>query len=192
MAFALAAHLVLAVVLMRRGPTLPTTGPEDPALPVVFLRPLPPIVPPPPAAPVATAPASEPPAPPAPAAEAEPGAGEPARPRRPDLVFVIDPPEEADPGEPRVAGTAGVTLPEVAPESAEEARKIQDTPRAGWVVLRVLVRRDGTVQEVVPEGGGDADAAARMAPAVRQLLFRPAVQRSRPVDAWFTMVWPPG
>jgi hypothetical protein len=105
---------------------------------------------------------------------------------------VIDPPDDADPAVPRMAGTAGVTLPEVAPESAEDARKIEEMARAGWVVLRVLVRRDGTVQDVVPEGGGDLEAAARMGPAVRDLRFRPASQRGRPVDAWFTMVWPPG
>ncbi len=91
-----------------------------------------------------------------------------------------------------MAGTAGVTLPEVAPESADEAGKIQEMPRSGWVVLRVLVRRDGSVQEVVPQDGGDSEAAGRMAPAVQALRFRPALQQGRPVPAWFTMVWPPG
>lgn len=187
---ALTAHLVLATLLVRRGPADRGAGeaPEVPHVPVVFLPPRPQIVPRP----------SPPPAPPAPAAAPAPqvmassSAGAAAPPRPPDLVFVIDPPEDTDPGEPRVAGTAGVTLPEVAPESQDEARRIQDTPRSGWVVLRVLVRLDGSVEEVTPEGGGDAEAAARMAPAVRELRFRPALQRGRPVNAWFTMVWPPG
>jgi hypothetical protein len=192
-AFALVAHLVLAAALVRRGPASPGTGPAEPPLSVVFVVPRPQIVlpSPPPPEPVTAPPWTEAPQP-APAPEPAAGAAEPAPPRPPDLVFVLDSPDDANPAEPRVAGAAGVTLPEVAPESAEEARRIQQTPRAGWVVLRVLVRRDGTVQEVVPEGGGDAEAARRMAPAVRELRFRPALQRGRPVDAWFTLVWPPG
>jgi hypothetical protein len=179
--------------MARRGSTFETTdSPPEPQVPVVFVRPLPQIVPlpTPPPAPASPAPRAEVPRP-APATAGSGETGEAARPRRPDLVFVIDPPEEADPAEPRVAGTAGVTLPEVAPESQEEALQLQETPRRGWVVLRVLVRQDGTVQEVAAEVAGDAEAAARMAPAVQRLLFRPALLRGRPVDAWFTMVWPP-
>ena len=184
--------MVAAFLLVRRGvPHAAAPSPAAPSFPVVFVRPLPQIVPLPPPAPApAPTPTAQTPA----AASEAPPAGEPgesARPRRPDLVFVIDPPEEADPAEPRVAGTAGVTLPEVAPASQEEALQLQATPRRGWVVLRVLVRQDGTVQEVAAEGGGDIEAAARMAPAVKKLLFRPALQRGHPVDAWFTMVWPP-
>jgi hypothetical protein len=85
-----------------------------------------------------------------------------------------------------------VTLPEVALESEDDARKLQGMARRGWVVLRVLVRADGTVQEVTPEGGGDLEAAARMGPAVQALRFKPALQHGHPVNAWFTMVWPPG
>jgi hypothetical protein len=185
---ALTAHLVLAALLVRRTPTfhgMPAAAP--PHVPVVFVPPRPQIVPLPPA------PASpETPAVPVPPVGQSGPATAAAAPRPPDLVFVIDPPEDADPAEPRVAGTAGVTLPEIAPESAEEARKIQETPRTGWVVLRVLVRRDGTVQAILPEGGGDTEAAARMTPAVQALRFRPAMLRGQPVDAWFTMVWPPG
>lgn len=191
---ALTAHLVVATVLVRRGPPARGAGeaPEAPHVPVVFIPPRPQIVPRPSPPPV------PPPAPLVPAAApaeqvvASSSGAAAAPPRPPDLVFQIDAPEDTDPGEPRVAGTAGVTLPEVAPESQEEARRIQDTPRRGWVVLRVLVRLDGSVEEVTPEGGGDAEAAARMAPAVRELRFRPALQRGRPVNAWFTMVWPPG
>ena len=194
MALALVAHLALALVLLRSGRALvETASPMEPPVAVVFVRPLPQIVPlppPPPSSPVPAPAARE--ATPAPADPGVGTAGELPRPRRPDLVFVIDAPEDADPAEPRVAGTAGVTLPEVAPESLEEARRLQEGPRSGWVVLRVLVRRDGTVQEVAPAGGGDAAAATRMAPAVQALRFRPALERGRPVDAWFTMVWPPG
>jgi hypothetical protein len=155
---------------------------------VVFERPLPQIVPAPPPTAPAPAPAKELPSLPS----AGPGEGSgPPRPRRPDLVFVIDDPDDADPEVPRVAGTAGVSLPEVAPESQEEAESVGRMPRTGWVVLRVLVRRDGTAGEVTLEGGGDTEAASRMAPAVQALRFRPAVLRGEPVDAWFTMVWPP-
>ncbi|HEX5042580.1 MAG TPA: hypothetical protein VFV75_06715 [Candidatus Polarisedimenticolaceae bacterium] len=187
MGLALTAHLVLAGVLVRRTPTFHET-PAAAHVPVVFVPPRPQIVPMPPPPPAPEAPAV--PVPQVPQS-GSPAPGAAAAPRPPDLVFVIDPPDHGDAAEPRVAGTAGVTLPEVAPESEEDARGIQEMARAGWVVLRVLVRRDGTVQEVVPGGGGDTEAAGRMGPAVRDLRFRPAVWRGRPVDAWFTMVWPP-
>ena len=186
-------HLGLAVFLIRRAPEWVESGPivETP-LPVVFARPLPQIVPPPPTPPPSpSAPAPEPAPPRTSSGDEADRAAELARPRRPDLVFVIDAPEDADPAATYVAGTAGVSLPEVAPESLEEAERIGRTPRTGWVVLRVLVRRDGTAGEVALHGEGDREAATRMAPAVQALRFRPAFLRGNPVDAWFTMVWPP-
>ena len=116
MALAIGVHLALAVWLIRGAPDWSeAAGRVEPPLPVVFVRPLPPIVPAPAPPPQAAEPALEP----APGAAAEPGeAAEPYRPRRPDLVFVIEDPDDADSGEPRVAGTAGVSLPEVAPTSA--------------------------------------------------------------------------
>ena len=181
---------MLAVLLVRRAPDWIDAGPivETP-LQVVFVRPLlPQVVPPPPPPPPASAPA------PGPVTSEQEGSaegGDPSRPRRPDLVFVIDAPEDADPAATHVAGTAGVSLPEVAPESLEEAARIGRTPRTGWVALRVLVRRDGTAGEVSVQGEGDSEAAAQMAPAVQALRFRPALLRGNAVDAWFTMVWPP-
>jgi hypothetical protein len=187
-ALAIGVHLALAVWLIRGAPAWnEAAGRVEPPLPVVFIRPQPQIVP----APAPPPPAPEPAMEPAPVA-AEPGeAAEPYRPRRPDLVFVIEDPDDADSGEPRVAGTAGVSLPEVATESQEEARRIGEMPRKGWVVLRVLVRRDGTVDRVEPQEGGDPEAAVRMSPAVKALRFRPALQQGRAVDAWFTLAWPP-
>ena len=110
--------------------------------------------------------------------------------RRVDYVFDLVEPEHGESG-PRVAGTNGVTVPEIAPESAEEAARIEQLPRAGWVVLRVLVLRDGSAGEVEAAPGGDDGAAATLVPAVKRLRFRPALERGRPVDAWYTMVWPP-
>lgn len=175
-------------MLVRSAPEWAYGPIVEPPLQVVFVRPRPQMVPPPPPPP-ASAPVLEPVSPEQ--AEAGGDAAGPPRPRRPDLVFVIDDPDDADPEVPRVAGTAGVSLPEVAPESLEEAESVGRMPRTGWVVLRVLVRRDGTAGEVRVEGGGAAEAASRMAPAVQALRFRPAVLRGEPVDAWFTMVWPP-
>lgn len=189
MALALGVHLALAVWLIRDVPGWnEAAGRVEPPLPVVFVRPLPQVVP----APAPPPPSPEPAVQPAPASGMERGeAAEPYRPRRPDLVFVIEDPDDGDSGEPRVAGTAGVTLPEIAPESQEEARRIGEMPRSGWVVLRVLVRRDGTVDRVEPQDGGDTEAAARISPAVMALRFRPALQQGRAVDAWFTLAWPP-
>lgn len=187
---ALIVHLALAVLLARRAPGWleASAEPSPPTLPVVLVRPLPvppPIPPPPPE----EEPAVEVPAAPVGEVTVEPQ-GE-YRPRRPDLVFVIDEPEYAETGTPRVAGTAGVTVPEVAPESMEEALRIGRMERRGWVVLRVLVLRDGSAGEVTVEQAGDTEAAAGMARAVRALRFRPALERGRPVDAWYTLVWPP-
>ena len=188
LALALVVHLVLAAVLLRRSQEwIGSTPQASPPLSVVFLRPVPAVVARPPA----------PPAPEPPVAVPDSSTVGPTdaagvfRPRPADLVFVIDEPEYAEPGTPRVAGTAGVSLPEVAAESLEEALRIGRTPRSGWVVLRVLVLQDGSVSDVTVDQAGDVEAAARMASAVKALRFRPALERGHPVDAWYTMVWPP-
>ena len=57
----------------------------------------------------------------------------------------------------------------------------------GAVVVRGIVRRDGTIDNVevikdLPQGLGDAAAEA-----VRRWRFRPATYRGEPIDVYYTV-----
>ena len=97
-------------------------------------------------------------------------------------------PASADRGGVYAAVPAGGTQPEeldrVIPRYPAMARRagIQ-----GAVVVRGIVRRDGTIDNVevikdLPQGLGDAAADA-----VRRWRFRPATYRGDPIDVYYTV-----
>ncbi len=106
------------------------------------------------------------------------------------LILAGEPPA---PGRPLLPGMPGVTEPVIIPETrvqpdypetAREARVGAD------LVLRAIVRRDGTVGEVSvlqcsrPHLGFENAAVE----AVRQWRYQPATRDGRPVDVYFTIL----
>lgn len=118
-----------------------------------------------------------------------------------DAIFLLgvpqpNPPMQGDGGpadEPLLAGVGDVTSPvlipetKVTPEYPEAARVGR---LEGKVILRAVIRRDGTVGDVsvlrvsMPSLGFEESAMA----AVRQWRYQPAMQRGRPVDVYFTVM----
>jgi TonB family protein len=105
-------------------------------------------------------------------------------PREPEPIF--EPPAVESRVYPAVppGGTQPEVVDRVMPAYPSAARK---SGVAGRVVLRAIIRRDGTVDNVqilrdLPEGLGEA--AAR---AVARWRFRPASYRGEPIDVYYTV-----
>lgn len=79
---------------------------------------------------------------------------------------------------------APVLVSKVAPEYPDAARR---TYRAGRVILRIVVARDGTVadSEVLQSAGPDLDDAARR--AVARWRYQPGTLRGEPIAVYYTV-----
>lgn len=106
----------------------------------------------------------------------------------PPYIEPITPPVQP----PRAAGIGGVSLPERIPESY--VRPVYpEVPRKakieGSVFLRIVVRRDGSVGDIIvlrvsrPNLGFEEAAVD----AVKQWRYKPATQQGRPVDVFMTV-----
>jgi protein TonB len=95
--------------------------------------------------------------------------------------------------EPLIAGSGGVTMPEliesskIKPEFPEMARLARSN---GRVILQAIIRRDGTVADAEvlqckPPSLGFAEAAIE---AVLQWRYKPALQGTTAVDVYMTVV----
>jgi TonB family protein len=120
--------------------------------------------------------ASVPPPPPPPERAEEPPPAQPMAAAAPDRsgVYAAVPPE----------GTQPVEIDRAIPIYPVMARRVG---AGGSAVIRGIVRRDGTIDEVeivknLPYGMGDA---AR--DAVRRWRFRPATYRGEPIDVYYTV-----
>jgi TonB family protein len=115
------------------------------------------------------------------APESPPGRGEPAG----DVTASAAQP-------PRLAGFGGVSLPRIIPDSRVDPDvpdRLIDAGRDGSVLLSLIVRRDGTVDEVhvlraEPAGWGLEESATR---AVRKWRYEPALFEGKPVDVQHTI-----
>ena len=115
----------------------------------------------------------------------------------PHITLYLDEPTDTR-SQPRLAGTGGVTVPTpiadtvVEPVLPEGAGQVLAEGSTVWVVLRVLVTRDGAVErvEVIQAPPDDPGFAPALVEAVSQWRFEPARLRGRPVDAWHTLVHP--
>lgn len=108
-----------------------------------------------------------------------------------DVEVLLGDPEPPPVTGPLIAGVGGVSEPQllekVEPEYPELARRARIQ---GRVILRAVIKKDGSVSEVevlkVPAGNlGFSDAAVS---AVKQWRYKPALQSGRPVDVYFTVV----
>ncbi|RMG43562.1 MAG: energy transducer TonB [Acidobacteria bacterium] len=93
---------------------------------------------------------------------------------------------------PLMPGIGGVTSPELIPETKVEPEYPELARKArieGKVILRAVIRKDGTVGDIevlrapMPDLGFTEAAIA----AVRQWRYRPGVQNGRPVDVYLTV-----
>lgn len=110
----------------------------------------------------------------------------------PDVEFMIGVPEAPPPSGPLLAGTGGVSMPEVIPESkvTPDYPELARVARIeGRVILQAVILKDGTVAEIEilncnrPNMGFEESAIQ----AVRQWRYQPAKQGGRPVDVYFTV-----
>ena len=93
---------------------------------------------------------------------------------------------------PKVAGFGGVTLPELIPESRVDPDfpgRLSRAEMDGWVLLSVIVHRDGSVSDVTvlraqPAGWGLEEAATK---AVQQWRYQPALFEGKPVTVQHTI-----
>lgn len=111
----------------------------------------------------------------------------------PDMDVLIGVPEPPPPSGPLLAGVGGVTNPVrldesyVEPEYPELARVAR---MEGRVVLQAVIRKDGTVDEIEvlncnkPNMGFEEKAIS----AVGQWRYKPAMQGSKSVDVFFTIL----
>lgn len=193
--------------------------PEEPPAPPPL--PAPPVPPAPsPVAPPAPAPAPSPPPPP-PAAEKKRPSPKPRAERKPAPAQPPARPQTAAPAvqpEERPPPPAAVTAPPASAPATETPSAAAPPPRTpvsisasyaatnrkpeyprlsrqleeqGTVVLRVLVRADGTAGAVeirTSSGSALLDQSARN--AVQTWRFNPATQDGRPVDEWFLIPIP--
>jgi len=203
MVAAVVLHVVAALVPMpqARGPAAPPTTPEPTRAITVRTY-----VPPPPAAPRAIRTAALAVARPAtrriPIPDPTPDAPEPVREPilggiRPEVlppdaeVFLGIPEGPPDSG-PLIAGAAGVSFPELIPESKIDPEYPETARRAqlqGSVILQAVIVRDGAVEEIRVLRCSEPDMGFEEAAieAVRLWRYRPARQNGRPVDVYFTV-----
>jgi len=110
----------------------------------------------------------------------------------PDVDVLIGVPEPPPPSGPLLAGAEGVTLPvliaetKIKPDYPELARVARIE---GRVILQAIVLKDGSVGELEilncnRPGMGFEEAAAE---AVTQWRYKPAMQRGKAVDVYFTV-----
>ena len=111
----------------------------------------------------------------------------------PDVEFLIGTPDTPPPSGPLLPGVEGVTSPErieataVKPTYPEIARVARVE---GRVIVQAVILKDGSVSDVEilscnrPNMGFEESATQ----AVRQWRYKPAMQGSRPVDVYFTVV----
>ncbi len=110
----------------------------------------------------------------------------------PDAEVFLGTPEGPPSSGPLIAGAAGVSFPELIPESKIDPEYPEAARRAqleGSVILQAVIVRDGTVEEIrvlrcSQNGVGFEEAAIE---AVRLWRYRPAKQSGRPVDVYFTV-----
>lgn len=113
---------------------------------------------------------------------------------RPDLPSA--PPRYAQPPAPEGvyrAGVDGIANPRIIPETKVTPRFPREASARGLkgdVVLQVVVRKDGTLDdiEVLRPAIGDCGFEAAAIEAVRGWRYEPATKDGEPVDAWFTIV----
>jgi len=110
----------------------------------------------------------------------------------PDVEFLIGVPEPPPPSGPLLAGVGDVTNPELIPESKVEPEypELARVARLeGNVILQAIIRADGTVGDVQvlrtnrPQMGFEEAAIS----AVREWMYKPALQNGRPVEVYFTV-----
>lgn len=104
-----------------------------------------------------------------------------------------EPSSSSPPPDGNLPGKDDVTNPEIISRTKVQPRfpKIaQGKNVLGRVVLRAVVRRDGTVGniEVLKEAGGDCGFEAAAIEAVRQWRYKPGTKDGNPVDVYFTIV----
>ena len=110
----------------------------------------------------------------------------------PDAEVFLGSPEGPPSSGPLIAGAAGVSFPELIPESKIDPEYPETARRAqleGSVILQAVIVRDGTVEEIrvlrcSTPGVGFEQAAVD---AVRIWRYRPAEQNGRRVDVYFTV-----
>jgi protein TonB len=110
----------------------------------------------------------------------------------PDVDVLIGVPEPPPPGGPLLAGAEGVTLPELIPESKlkPDYPELARVARIeGRVILQAIVLKNGSVGETEVlscnrPGMGFEESAVD---AVAQWRYKPAMQRGKAVDVYFTV-----
>ncbi len=108
------------------------------------------------------------------------------------MDVLIGVPEPPPPSGPLLAGSGGVSLPEIIPESKLQPEYPELARQArldGRVILQAIVLKNGSVGEVevlscTHEGIGFEEAAVD---AVNQWRYKPAMQGDKPVDVYFTV-----
>ncbi len=110
----------------------------------------------------------------------------------PNMDVLIGVPEPPPPSGPLLAGSGGVSLPMIIPESKIQPEYPELARQArldGRVILQAIVLKNGTVGEVevlscTHEGIGFEQSAVV---AVSQWRYKPAMQGTKPVDVYFTV-----
>lgn len=114
-------------------------------------------------------------------------------PMPPDAEFLIGVPDAPPPSGPLLPGVEGVTSPVRLEESAVKPAypEIARVARVeGRVIVQAVILKDGSVSDVEilscnrPNMGFEESAIE----AVRQWRYKPAMQGSKPVDVYFTVV----
>ncbi len=110
----------------------------------------------------------------------------------PNMDVLIGVPEPPPPSGPLLAGSGGVSLPMIIPESKIQPEYPELARQArldGRVILQAIVLKNGSVGEVevlscTHEGIGFEESAVL---AVSQWRYKPAMQGDKPVDVYFTV-----
>ncbi|HXV74769.1 MAG TPA: energy transducer TonB [Candidatus Polarisedimenticolaceae bacterium] len=131
---------------------------------------------------------------PEPIREPEPDIVVPPLPEDVEVLIGVPEPPGPGPGEgPRIAGTGGVTMPALIPESkiAPQYPELARVARIeGRVILQAVICPDGSVSDLVvvrcshPRLGFEEAAVD----AVRQWRYTPATLDGRPVSVYFTVL----
>lgn len=111
----------------------------------------------------------------------------------PEIEFTIGTPETPPKSGPLIPGVAGVSEPELVPETRVEPEYPELARRArieGQVVLQLIVRKDGTVGgiSILSEPEVQLGFSEAAIAAVEQWRYRPALQNQRAVDVFVTVV----